>query len=56
MQEDSYMGVPCKKISPKNLVLLKMLEIEPTNTCNLRCKMCHISYIDIYKGECLEPK
>src|ERR1700678_4232505 len=24
--------------------LPKLIEIEPTLTCNLRCKMCHVSY------------
>lgn len=41
-----------KIYSPKNqklsqdLPLPKMLEIEPINTCNLRCRMCHYSFMD----------
>ena len=25
--------------------LPKLIEIEPTLTCNLRCRMCHVSYM-----------
>lgn len=28
-----------------NFDLPEMIEIEPTDTCNLRCRMCHVSYM-----------
>jgi radical SAM protein with 4Fe4S-binding SPASM domain len=27
--------------------LPKLIEIEPTETCNLRCRMCHVSYMSV---------
>jgi radical SAM protein with 4Fe4S-binding SPASM domain len=35
--------------------LPKILEIEPTNTCNLRCKMCHVSFLDCGQASHLRP-
>ena len=29
-----------------DIALPEVIEIEPTNTCNLRCKMCHVSYME----------
>lgn len=31
-----------------------MLEIEPTETCNLRCRMCHVSYMKMKKPPLLD--
>jgi len=31
-----------------------MLEIEPTETCNLRCRMCHVSYMKVKKPPLLD--
>jgi len=32
----------------------RMLEIEPINTCNLRCRMCHYSFIDRKKVQYID--
>ena len=36
------------------LALPEMIEVEPTQTCNLRCRMCHVSYIPAEKTELLD--
>jgi MoaA/NifB/PqqE/SkfB family radical SAM enzyme len=36
------------------LRLPEMIEIEPTQTCNLRCRMCHVSFIPTEKAEFID--
>jgi len=39
-----------------SLQLPEMIEIEPTDSCNLRCRMCHVSYMDHTKKRLLGPE
>lgn len=45
-----------KKILLKDLPLPKMLEIEPINVCNLRCTMCHFSFMKNNKIEYIDTQ
>lgn len=38
-----------------SLELPKVVEIEPTHTCNLRCRMCHVSFMPDEPRETLDP-
>ena len=40
----------------QDLPLPQMLEIEPINTCNLRCTMCHFSFMDKEKIEYIDSR
>ena len=46
---------PNRQRMANDLPLPRMLEIEPINTCNLRCKMCHHSFIQNEDVEHLNP-
>lgn len=45
-----------KKNLLKDLPLPKMLEIEPINACNLRCTMCHFSFMKKNKIEYIDTQ
>jgi MoaA/NifB/PqqE/SkfB family radical SAM enzyme len=38
------------------LDLPKLIEIEPTLTCNLRCRMCHVSYMPLEPLSAFPPE
>ncbi len=40
-----------KIILDNNLELPQSFELEPTNTCNIKCKMCHVPYMANIKKE-----
>lgn len=40
----------------QDLPLPQMLEIEPINTCNLRCRMCHFSFINQKKVQYIDSR
>ncbi len=42
-----------KRIKPKHdhIPLPEVFELEPTNKCNIKCKMCHVSYMENEKIE-----
>ena len=37
------------------LGLPQMVEFEPTETCNLRCRMCHVSYTEYPRASLFDP-